>query len=44
MSTSSNKAEQKFQWHVEGKIDKGGGGGSISSTVVCDKVVCKGCL
>ena len=51
MSTSSNKLKQKFQSDGEGKIDKGGGGGSISETVLCeelcvtkmmcDKVVCK---
>ena len=38
MSTSSNKLKQKFQSDGEGKIDKGGGGGSINETVVCEEL------
>ena len=37
-STSSNKQKQEFKWNREGKIDKGGGGGSIRSTVVYEEL------
>ena len=52
MSTPSSKLKKKFHWDGEGKIDKGGGGGSTDkqlyvkscvcvTKMMCDKVECK---
>ena len=40
-TTSSNNQNTKLQRDGEGRIDKGGGGWSMSEKVVCEEVVCE---